>query len=181
MDPSWGLDELPLLVFLWVLTHAPDVAVVILREEGEPCLHQLVRTVVHIPSNDRAHAVGVDRLASAAKSIVDVGEAIRVGIKMGLQNSAWATSRVDRDGDGIRTRKTDTIRCRSGDGVNPYREGARGEGDANADGAVEIRGPCQTRREISIFIIAGCTGEIDPENLMRRILSGVRKVLEKGR
>jgi len=35
VDPSWGLDELPLLVFLWVLTHAPDVAVVILREEGE--------------------------------------------------------------------------------------------------------------------------------------------------
>jgi len=57
---------------------------------------------------------------------------------MGLQNSALATSRVDPSGDGIRTRKTATIRCRSGDGVNPYREGARGEGDASASQGSEM-------------------------------------------
>src|SRR5918995_6235424 len=39
--PARSLLEFPLLVLLWVLTHVPDVAVIVLGKEGKLSLNQL--------------------------------------------------------------------------------------------------------------------------------------------
>src|SRR5256884_2308971 len=57
VEPRGRLQEFPRLPFFWVLTQEPDVPVVVLCEEGDLRLRQLAILVVHIPDNDRSHAV----------------------------------------------------------------------------------------------------------------------------
>src|SRR2546422_5144880 len=52
VEPGRRLHELPGLPFLGVLTQEPDVAVVVLCEEGDLRLRQPAVFVVHIPDND---------------------------------------------------------------------------------------------------------------------------------
>src|SRR6266480_1340134 len=56
VEPNRGLEELPALPLLGVLTQEPDVPVVVLCEEGDLRLRQLAIFVVHIPDHDRTHA-----------------------------------------------------------------------------------------------------------------------------
>ena len=81
-----GRLELPVLVLLGVLAQEPDVAVVVLRLEGELGLLQLALVDVAVPEDDGGHAVddlgevghgehhamGEDALAAVGASLKDV-------------------------------------------------------------------------------------------------------------
>ena len=60
MDPGRRLDDLAVLIGLRVLAELPDIAGVVLREEGDLGLDELARAEVPVPHHDRAHPV--DRL-----------------------------------------------------------------------------------------------------------------------